>query len=180
MFGLPPAVIIPSQQLPPLSFRGFRAGMPVVEALGLIRAARGTLTCKATSDLRLRDCTGILPQSGTSFDVLISSANDSVAVLVLSVRNVRPASPTARWVADLTKSFGQPNRRTAPGGRGSWQWIRAGTMLRVAERRVGSRQEASITITHGPLLDRLATPQNKRPDDEHPADRDVASAASGV
>ena len=163
MFDLPPAVIAPSQGLPPLSFRGFRAGMPVVEAASLIRSAGGALTCKPTSDPRLRECTGVFPEPrpGTRFEVLISSAHDSVAVLVLSARVTGPALATNRWVTELTRSFGQPNRRSSPGGRGSWQWIRAGTMLRVAERRVGSQREASITLTHGPLLDRLGTATSK-------------------
>ena len=157
MIFLPPAVVAPAPQaLPPLSFLGFRAGMPVADAGALIRAARGMLVCKATSDSRMRDCTGQLPRSGATapFEVLISSVKDSSAVMVFSVQG---SAGVPRWVAELTRQFGRPNHRRQ-GGQSSWQWIRDRKMLRVVERKSGASREASITLTHGPLLDGLGSP----------------------
>ena len=163
----PPPISAPhAQALPPLSFLGFRAGMPVTEAVSLIRASRGTLTCKATADSRMRDCTGRVstPETGTPLELLISSVRDSAAVIVFSLHG--GTGPVAKWVSALTTQLGRPNRQQHPGGRSSWQWIRAGTMLRVAQRGSGPQAEASITLTHGPLLDRLGPVQSKRPDAE--------------
>jgi hypothetical protein len=156
----PPPVVVPAvQTLPPLSFLGFRAGMPVHEAGSLIRAARGMLVCKATTDSRMRDCTGQLPQSEltTPFEVLISSVQDSSAVIVFSRRG---GPSVSRWVADLTRKFGRPNQKQQ-GSQTSWQWIRDRKMLRVVERRAAGGREASVTLTHGPLLDGLGTPPSQ-------------------
>ena len=163
----PPPISAPhAQALPPLSFLGFRAGMPVSEAVSLIRAAKGALTCKATADSRMRDCTGRIAtqETGTPLELLISSVHDSAAVIVFSLHG--GTGPVTRWVSGLTTQFGRPNRLQRPGGRSSWQWIRAGTMLRVAQRGSGQQAEASITLTHGPLLDGLGPAQSKRPDGE--------------
>ena len=51
-----------SQNLPPLSFLGFRAGMPVAQATAMIESVRGALTCRRSSDPRIRECTGFLPE----------------------------------------------------------------------------------------------------------------------
>jgi len=162
----PPISASHIQALPPLSFLGFRAGMPVTEAVSLIRKSKGALTCKATADSRMRDCTGRVstPETGTPLELLISSVHDSAAVIVFSLHG--GTGPVARWVAALTTQFGRPNRQQHPGGRSSWQWIRARTMLRVAQRGSGPQAEASITLTHGPLLDGLGPAQSKRPDAE--------------
>ena len=62
-----------SQDLPPLSFHGFRAGMPVRQATALIESIRGQLTCRASTDARMRECTGFITTrfttSGTSMPV---------------------------------------------------------------------------------------------------------------
>ena len=150
-------------QLPPLSFSGFRPGMPVSDAVSLIRAAKGSLTCKSTTDARMKDCTGVLPESALapSLDVLISSIKDSAAVIVFSHHG--GTSPVTRWVTALTRSFGRPNHQEGS-SQSTWQWIRAGTMLRVVQRNLGARREASVTLTHGPLLDGLgSTPASRSP-----------------
>jgi hypothetical protein len=157
MLFLPPPITAPApQSLPPLSFLGFQAGMPVSEAVSRIRASRGTLICRSTTDPRLRDCTGQLPRAGqpSSFQLLISSVHDSAAVIVLSLTG---ATSVSRWVTELTREFGRPNRRQQ-GTQSSWQWIRDRKMLRVTERSTGGRREASVTLTHGPLLDGLGSP----------------------
>lgn len=156
MFALPPAVLAPAPQaLPPLSFLGFHAGMPVADAGSVLRGGRGYLSCKETTDRRMRECTGELPrqQGAAPFQVLISSVHDSAAVIVISVRGVG----VSRWVTELSRQFGRPNQRQQ-GNQSTWQWIRDRKMLRVIERRSGTVREASITLTHGPLLDGLGTP----------------------
>lgn len=164
-FFLLPAALAPAPQTPsPLSFQGFQAGMPVRDAVAHIRGSAGSLSCKPTLDWRMRDCTGQVTLAGlrAPFDVLISSIHDSAAVIVLSTRSAdRLAAP---WVARLTEELGRPNQQRQPGGASSWQWIRAGKMLRVIERKSAGRWETSVTLTHGPLLDGLGPTQKQKPE----------------
>jgi hypothetical protein len=144
-----------TQELPPLSFFGFRAGMPVTQASAHIRSNRGTLSCRNSSDPRIRECTGSLPHQGVTgpLEVLISSVHDSAAVIVLSGR---PPPQLARtWIEDLTLDFGRPNHVAVPESQHTWQWIRRGRMLRVIVRIPRDSIEASVVLTHGPLLDGL-------------------------
>lgn len=134
----------------------------MAEAVARIKASGGTLTCKATLDWRMRDCTGSLKLPALPLlEVLVSSVHDSAAVIVLSLHGT--AELASHWVAALTRSFGNPNHHGRPGGRAGWQWIRAGTMLRVAERKLAGAWETSVTLTHGPLLDGLGPTQRKPP-----------------
>jgi hypothetical protein len=144
-----------SQELPALSFFGFRAGMPVSQATALIKSIRGDLTCRASSDRRIRECTGFLPHSGVTrpLEVLISSVHDSAAVIVLS--GVPPADLARTWIEDLTLDFGRPDHTSAPRSQHTWQWVRRGRMLRVVVRIPRDSLEASVILTHGPLLDGL-------------------------
>ena len=138
--------------------------MPIADAVALITQSRGTVSCRGSSDPRLRECTGSLPRPGmgTQLSVLISSVKDSAAVIVLSGK---PQAEEARgWVEDLTIDFGRPNHRISPESQHSWQWIRRGRMVRVVARLVGDSLEASVTLTHGPLLDGLGQPEIKKPD----------------
>ena len=144
-----------TQELPPLSFFGFRAGMPVTQASALIRSNQGTLTCRNSSDPRIRECTGSLPHQGLdgALEVLISSVHDSAAVIVLSGKP--PAELARTWIEDLTLDFGSPNHVAVSASQHTWQWIRRGRMLRVVVRIPRDSLEASVVLTHGPLLDGL-------------------------
>ena len=166
MFMLPLGILSGLvQNLPSLAFLGFTAGMPVGNAVRLIGAAHGSLTCRAASDPRMRECTGQLPYPGMErpLEVLISSINDSAAVIVFSGAPREEVSSS--WVGMFTRTFGEPNRaRQEAGSQETWQWIRRGRMLRLVQRHPGRGQETSITLTHGPLLDGLGPPQRKTPD----------------
>jgi hypothetical protein len=158
------ATFLLAQALPPLSFSGFRPGMPTRDAAALITGSKGTVSCRGSSDPRLRECTGSFPIAGIAapLAVLISSVNDSAAVIVLSGR---PPSEEARaWVEDLTIDYGRPNHRVSAESQHTWQWIRRGRMIRVVARLVGDTLEASVTLTHGPLLDGLGPPEIRKPD----------------
>lgn len=156
----PPPALTLARQLPPLSFQGFRAGMPVEQAGERIHTAGGSLGCKPTLDARMRDCTGAvrLPELPRA-EVLVSSVHDSSAVIVLSFSG--PTELAARWISELSERFGTPNQRGHAGRPRSWEWIRSGTMLRVTERKFGGGWETSVTLTHGPLLDGLGPTQPK-------------------
>ena len=159
----PPAVIAAAPQAqPPLRFLGFSAGMPTADAVSLLRGAGGTLTCKPTTDPRLKECNGRLPRAGTAtaFEVLISSIHDSAAVIVFSLHSA--SAPTTRWVTEVSREYGTPNKRQS-GGQSSWQWIRNRRMLRIVQRGSAARREASVTLTHGPLLDGLGPAGTPRP-----------------
>jgi len=154
----------PLQELPPLSFLGFRAGMPMAGAIELIRTGGGALSCRSSSDSRIRECTGSLPtrRIARPLTVLISSVHDSAAVIVLSGA---PSAELARgWIEDLTIDFGEPDHKVAPASQHTWQWVRRSRMLRVNARTAGDSLEASVTLTHGPLLDGLGAPKRKKPD----------------
>ena len=136
--------------------------MPVAEAAKRLTTSGGTLSCRATLDWRMRDCTGSvrLPEL-PRLEILVSSVHDSAAVIVLSFHG--PAELASRWIRSLTESFGTPNVQGRPGKPRSWQWIRTGTMLRVAERKSAGAWETSVTLTHGLLLDGLGPTQRKPP-----------------
>lgn len=161
----PPAVIVPgAQKLPPLSFIGFRAGMPVAEVKSFLRSSRVSLDCKRSSDPRMKECTATLPLPGVvgGLAILISSVNDSAAVLVFTARGMQRLGQ--QWEMALTEDFGKPKREDQPGIQTSWQWIRKGQMMRVVQRKAESMLECSVTLTDGPLLDGLGPPRLKRPD----------------
>lgn len=138
--------------------------MAVADARGLIIKAGGSLSCKKTSDTRLRECTGAmpLPSQPKPSALLVSSIRDSVGVIVLTTNISEDA--TREWVRTLTRDLGTPNHKRDRGSRESWQWIRRGQMLRVVLQRVGKQFETAVTLTHGPLLDALGPPENKKPD----------------
>jgi hypothetical protein len=158
-------VIAQAPQLPALSFLGFRAGMPVAQARALIRAAGGSLECRMTSDPRMHECNGFLPilqqAARETVSVLVSSVRDSAAVIVVSRH--RGADEPTGLVATLTADFGTPNRQVGPGAQASWEWIRRGQKLVVAQRREENRLASSVTLTDGPLLDGLGSPKLKGP-----------------
>ena len=87
MLLLVAAIAASPQQPPPLTFIGFRAGMAVAEARSLITKSGGSLSCKKTSDSRLRECTGSMSFPGLvrPLALLVSSVRDSVGVIVLKI-----------------------------------------------------------------------------------------------
>lgn len=168
MLFLPPAppaiVIAAAQTLPPLSFVGFRARMPLADAEALARAAGGTLSCRQASDSRIRECRGVFPSAGfpAPLSLLISSVKDSAAVIVLSQR--APKQVVDQLVSTLSMDFGVPNQSRESGIQMTWEWIRRGQMLRLVQREAADHMEVAVTLTDGPLLDGLGSPQRKRPD----------------
>ena len=169
---LPAPIAVAMQELPPFSFIGFRAHMPMSEARALATQAGGSLTCKATTDPRLRECTGIFPFPKVipPFKILISSVRDTAAVIVLTA-NVKE-SDAREWARALTQDFGTPNHKRDQRVSESWQWIRKGQMLRLLQHEGGGILETAVTLTDGPLLDALgpppslqkAPPKRKKPD----------------
>jgi hypothetical protein len=155
----PPApIVVAIQQLPPLGFVGFRAHMPMSEARALATSAGGSLSCKATTDARLRECTGGMPFPNVipPFKLLISSVRDTAAVIVLTA-NVKE-SDTREWARALTQDFGTPNHKIDYRVSESWEWIRKGQMLRLIQHQAGGVLETAVTLTDGPLLDALGPP----------------------
>lgn len=151
-------IAVAIQRLPPLSFVGFRAHMPMNEARALAASAGGSVTCKHTTDPRLRECTGVMPFPKVipPFRLLISSVRDTAAVVVLTA-NVKE-SDVREWARALTQDFGTPNHRTEYPVSETWQWIRQGQMLRLIQRKGGGILETAVTLTDGPLLDALGPP----------------------
>lgn len=156
-FPPPPAPVfaLSAQRLPPLSFAGFQARMPLADAQSLSARAGGTLACQDSTDPRIRECEGTMPLQGLErpFALLISTVRDSASVIVLTASIGDSEART--WVQSLTQVFGRPNYKKEAGQQETWQWIRRGQMLRLALRRAGSELETSVTLTDGPLLDGL-------------------------
>lgn len=152
------AIAIALQALPPLSFSGFQAHMPMSEARALIISRGGTLSCKPTTDPRLRECTGAMPFPKVTprFNVLISSVRDTAAVIVLTGN--LSESDIQDWARAFTRELGTPNHKTDYRTSESWQWIRKGQMLRLIRHKADRKVEAAITLTDGPLLDALGPP----------------------
>ncbi len=161
----PPAVIYYQQPrtLPPLSFLGLRAGVPLQEVRAFLEANKSRLDCKASSDPRMKECTGTVPYPGVprGLALLVSSINDSAAVLVFTARGNQTLGQ--EWERALTEDFGQPNHEARSGAE-TRQWIRKGQMMRLVQRKTRTSLECSVTLTDGPLLDGLGPPKLKRPD----------------
>ena len=138
------------------------AHMPLSEVRALAQSAGGSLTCKATTDPRLRECTGAVPGSRSypAFALLVSSVRDTAAVIVLTARVT--GKEAREWVGDLTRDFGTPSHRTDRRSSESWQWVRKGQMLRVIGQTTGAVREVAVTLTDGPLLDALGPPPSLR------------------
>ncbi len=140
--------------------------MPMSEAHSLATAAGGTLGCKATTDVRLRECNGSLPfpKATPRFSVLISSVRDTAAVIVLTA--TVKESDTREWAGTLTREFGTPIHKSKHRSSESWQWVRKGQMLRVILHQAQGMTETAVTLTDGPLLDALGppAPQKQKPD----------------
>ncbi len=144
--------------------------MPMSEARALITSQGGSLSCKATTDPRLRECTGAMPfpKASSGFDVLISSVRDTAAVIVLT-GNLSEGT-IQDWARVFTRELGTPNHKSDYRASESWQWIRKGQMLRLIRHKANGKVEGAITLTDGPLLDALGPPpaQTPRPKKERP------------
>jgi hypothetical protein len=138
--------------------------MSIADAGALAKAAGGSLACKPASDTRMKECQGSFPLYGlrTPLSLLISSVNDSAAVIVLSNRS--PGTVAEKWAAALRLDFGTPNEKREQGIQMTWEWIRRRQMLRLVERKVADHMEVAVTLTDGPLLDSLGPPKRKKPD----------------
>ena len=160
---IPAAIAVAIQGLPPLSFAGFGTHMPMRDLRSMVTGAGGSLTCKATTDPRLRECTGVMPFPKVipPFRLLISMVRDTAAIIVLTA-NVKE-SDTREWVHGLTQDFGQPNHKTDYRVSESWQWIRRGQMLRLIQHQARGILETAVTLTDGPLLDALGPPPPRAP-----------------
>ena len=146
-----------------LSFLGFQGGQSRDQLQTHAReAGRGEISClSATSDLRLSECRGGLPEldSGRSVDVWAALIDDHVAVLTLSSR--LSEARLRRWRELLEGRYGPvPERHQGP--MYMLQWVRHGQMLRLSWRTKGREFEVSASLTDGPLLDGWAN-QGRRP-----------------
>lgn len=132
------------------------------EARATAKSAGGGISCKATSDPRMRECSGRIAEPGGTGSLILtlSSINDSAAVILLSGAHSADGAP---WVTAAREAFGTPNHQTGAGMVENWQWIRRGQMLRIV-RRANRRIEWAVNLTYGPLLDGLGAPKRKMPD----------------
>jgi hypothetical protein len=145
-----------------LNFLGFHAGQPLSDIQGQARAlGHGELTCqRSTTDLRLGECRGGLPEldTGRSVDLWTALIDDRAAVLTLSAR--LSEARLLRWRELLEGRYGEVTERHQ-GPMSMLQWVRHGQMLRLSWRSKGRDFEVSASLIDGPLLDGWAN-QGKR------------------
>ncbi|HEV8612681.1 MAG TPA: hypothetical protein VGQ73_04160 [Gemmatimonadales bacterium] len=159
----PPAVIAPAlQNQVPLSFLGFRAGMPVAIAASFVKASGGTFSCKPVpGSQKQQQCSGSVPFSGFDrpFDIRIVAVHDSVARLVLTTHAL--GGVAEGWASSLRLDFGPPIHEEQPGTQQSWRWSTRDQTILVVERKMGDMKlETSATLTQESLLG-SADPERK-------------------
>lgn len=140
---------------PPLAFLGLEPGMHRATIDSVVAGHGGALRCRPTREPRITACSGQFSRSGATLTTTISLVDGRIGIALISTR--LPAGRIADWHAELVGRYGAaaPSRRP---GQESFQWIRAGRMLRLTVRREPGGLTASVSLLDGALLDGLPPP----------------------
>jgi hypothetical protein len=139
-----------------LEFLGLRPGMPESEMKAVIGDLGGTFRCSATTEPRLRACSGTIPDPDAGvLSVTASMVDGEVGVALVSAT----LAPTrvGDWHAALTDRYGDAPVQRRP-GQERFQWILDRRMLRLTVRREAASLTASVSLVDGRLLDSLPAP----------------------
>jgi hypothetical protein len=139
----------------PLTFQDLRAAMSRAAADGVLARLGTRLSCRPTPEPRLQLCTAPAVLGTARVTVTITLVDGRVGIALIAGQ--LPAEQIATWHADLSNRYGavEPSRRP---GQESFQWIRAGQMLRLTVRRETGGLVASVSLVDGALLDGLPPP----------------------
>jgi len=138
----------------PLSFFGFRAGVPLAAVEAQVRLLLGTgLSCqRSKADPRLQDCRATVsdPVANTPVSIWLAAIDSVTGVLTISA--TLPTADFLRWRDEIEATHG-PRAATVQGTQGMAQWIAGAQMLRLTWRARTGRVETSVSIVDGPVLD---------------------------
>jgi hypothetical protein len=114
----------------------------------------GRLSCKAsTTDPRFTECTAAFNDSGSlRWDLRASLVDSTSAVILLKTTASKDELTSLRTT--LTKSLGRPNYRQQA-GQTSYEWIRAGRMMRLTSRTEKGALQLAVSLVDGAALDAL-------------------------
>ncbi len=139
-----------------LEFLGLRPGMSEPAMQAVIGDLGGSFRCGATTEPRLRACSGTIPDPDVGvLSVTASMVDGAVGVALVSAT----LAPTriGDWHAALTDRYGDAPVQRRP-GQEHFQWILDRRMLRLTVRREAARLTASVSLVDGRLLDSLPAP----------------------
>ncbi len=143
-------------QDPALEVFGLAPGGPFTAMQDALAKIGGKPGCKASPvDRRVAECTATLTRTPDRRNwVLTASVVDGTVGLLLL-----RTSTDARGFGGLrdawTTRLGRPNLKHLA-NLDSFQWIRAGRMLKLAGRNERGRYEVTVSLVDGEVLDRLA------------------------
>ena len=145
----------PAQAGPPLALLGLAPGIPRAALEERVARLGGRLACKTSGvDSRFAECTTVLPHApdGRRWSLLASLVDGSAAILLLTAPF--DAKELVSFREELTGTLGRPNLRQRA-DQESFEWIRAGKMMRLTSRRGDGRLKVSVSLLQGDLLDPL-------------------------
>ncbi len=139
-----------------LQFLGLRPGMTESEMQAVIGDLGGSFRCGATTEPRLRACSGTIPDPDAGvLSVTASMVDGEVGVALVSA--ILAPTRIGEWHAALTDRYGDAPVQRRP-GQERFQWIVDRRMLRLTVRREAARLTASVSLVDGRLLDSLPAP----------------------
>jgi hypothetical protein len=156
LLGLPGGVSPSAAQtpLPPLSFLGFEAGLPLDQASQQVLALGGTgLRCdRSKRDRSVHECRATIfdPVTGRPINVWLSAMDSATGVLTLS--GLVTGEQLDGWKTELESAFGVVGARVQ-GPQWMLQWVRQGRMLRLTWRIENNEKQASVSLVDGRVLD---------------------------
>jgi hypothetical protein len=136
---------------------GLAPGLPHGELQNQVAKLGGKLSCKpSTVDRRFTECTASLSQApdGRRWELRASLVDGGSAVTLLKTTASAKAVEALR--AELIDTYGRPNYRQQ-GSQTSYEWIRAGRMMRLTSRPQRDLVEVSVSLVDGPALDALSS-----------------------
>jgi hypothetical protein len=138
----------------PLTFFGFRPGMPVSDVAARLRALdTSRLRCdRAKADTHVAECRATVndPELGGPVNLWMSAIDSVSGVLTLSA----PVSGEQldRWRGALESAYGHVGAQ-AKGTEWMMQWVRHGRMVRLTWRTERGQRVASVSLVDGGVLD---------------------------
>jgi hypothetical protein len=144
-----------AQSAPSLTVAGLETGVERGQLESRVAELGGRLECKGSAvDRRFAECSAVLKRApdGRHWNLLASMVDGNAAILLLTAPFDAPRLTAFR--EELTQALGRPNLNSR-GGQDSFEWVRAGRMLRLTSRHQGGRLEVAVSLVEGRLLDQL-------------------------
>ncbi len=140
---------------PPLEMLGLAPGIPQSELQDRVAKLGSRLSCKvSTVDRRFAECTATIDQVAERhrWELRASLVDTTSAVILLKTSVTAKELDTIR--NGLAQSLGRPNYRKQ-GSQTSYEWVRAGRMMRLTSRTDRDGLQLSVSLVDGGVLDAL-------------------------